>query len=282
MDKIKIAICFSGQPRAWKKAKDQINRLISEFDSTPDIFMHVWNFNSTSTNIRTVSGNTQNRHKTVSPFEIEELIKNYRPKGVKIESLGESNQIISRAQAHINSLMPKDWDGFGTASWLSPQYYGIKKAAELKRDYEIKNNFFYDVVIRMRYDTILNEKEIFRFNFNIPDKLTPLTLYACNTKEINDIPFFITGDVLFYADSHTYDVVSDYVDYLPYVFSCTKLENIQPEKLFSTYLQSMYLNVNPLIVDPKVVRPEKYFEDLKKYKAEPYMCDIGNDLSGTV
>ena len=284
MYKPKIAICFSGQPRAWKKAKHYINKFISEFDSTPDIFMHAWDFNSTSTHIRKASGNTQNIDTPIDKIELELLIKNYKPKGVLIESLETCTKIVSKTNTQVRSFMPATWDNSGCPSWLAPQYYGIKTAAELKRDYEIKNNFFYDVVIRMRYDTFLTFEETILFNFNMPVKLAPLTLYCSNTKKIDDLPFFIAGDILFYADSHTYDIVSDYVDYLPYIFKIyggeKDAKTVLPEKLFSIFLQSMYLDVNPLVVDPKVIREDQYFEDLKKYKEEPYKCDMhGNDLS---
>ena len=62
MEQLKIALCFSGQPRAWKLALPSIQSFIAEFDTPPDIFMHVWDFNSTSNHVNNVSEGKLHTH----------------------------------------------------------------------------------------------------------------------------------------------------------------------------------------------------------------------------
>lgn len=276
MDSLKVALCFSGQPRAWKIALKSIQEFISEFTFKPDIFMHVWNFNSTSNHVVGVSKGKIWEHTLIDKQELDHLAQCYNPTDILIEDRKKSQNIADRTLRRIVDNKKENVDVKYTPCYLAPQYYGIKKAAELKRNYELKHNFTYDLVIRMRYDTVFLENSAFLFNYEL-EKPKPSTVYSTHTFPQDEIPFMKVGDIFFYSDSHTYDIVAQYVDYLPYVFESTRkfLHGSEPHLLLSTYLQSMFLNICSLTINHKIARQEYYFDKLKEFNVKPYDCDIG-------
>ena len=164
----------------------------------------------------------------------------------------------------------------GCPFWLAPQYYSLKRANDLKCEYEVENKFFYDVVIRMRYDLFLHDwtiKDFFELNSSI--SFEPFNFYGTHIRSIDEYPYCIIGDVFFWADSHTYSTISEYVNYLPHVFAKNFPRDLSPEKLFGYFIRSSYFNFHSFKLDPKVARSKEYFELLQQNGHEPYLCDIG-------
>jgi|SRR6056300_521163 len=277
MSNLKIAICLSGQPRAWKTALPFIKGFISEFSTPPDVFMHAWNFNTTSNHVVATSKGEIYKHTIIEQEEIAELLESYNPIRFILEGREISESISARVLRQIVNFRKKDVESFGTPEWLAPQYYGIKKAGELKSAYEIENGFVYDIVIRMRYDSFFTINDIVEFHYTLK-KPKPFNIYSTHTSLIENLPFVTVGDILFYSDSNTYDIISQYVDYLPYVYemSGSNTKNFTPHLLLSLYLQSMFLTINSIHIDSKIVRSDSYFSNLKSYEKNPYGCDIGS------
>jgi hypothetical protein len=128
---MKIAICFSGQVRSLNLCIDNIKKnIIEKLPNKPDIFCH---FSPFSDN-----------------FEKEwETAKLLNPTILKFEKDPEySKELLELCEF-------KKGSGLHTGvSGLLGQLYSIYRSNELKKEFEIKNTFKYDVVFRIRPDQI--------------------------------------------------------------------------------------------------------------------------------
>lgn len=277
MKNLRVALCFSGQLREWKKAEPTIKKFIQGFNIPPDIFMHAWDFNSTSHAVKLVTGIQKEEITPIQKIELEELKTSYNPKKLQVESFEKCRLIEERLHCKIKSILDLKIDQELQQSpyWLGGQYYGVNRAGLLKTNYEIENLFYYDLVIRMRYDTFLTNKFIEFFFRNDTYRPDSLTLYTTHYKVDGTFPFMRVGDIFFFSDSLTYNIISDYVNHLPYVFDAVGLKHLSPEHYFGFYIRSSYINiVHESLLDPKVARSDKYFNTLLNNNIRPYDCDV--------
>ena len=283
MKRPRVALCFSGQLRAWRKALPTIKEFISLFPHDPDIFMHVWNFNSTSHALITDPA-LDNGINLVDHKEIQDCIEELSPKKYVIENYETSNSIRDRTYFAIQSLQ-----GVGNLKessrniyWMAPQYYGINKASLLREEFEDENEFYYDCVIRMRYDAYFTKEALTNFSsYFSANSMEPFTLYGTHMQYLDRSPGVSLGDIFFCADSMTYTLASQYVDHLPHVYEALNWKFsppsifLLPEHYFPFFLRSLFLNLEHLdFLDPKIARPAEYFERLTENGRVPYGCDI--------
>lgn len=121
---MKIALCFSGQARSFQKGFDFYKKNLLSFYNV-DVFIHTWAFD-----------------------ESEKLIKLYNPVSYAVESkLSDDLDKI-----YTNTPIPEKWPARFTVSAI----YSMQKSCLLKKQYEDKNNFKYDWVIKSRTDYALN------------------------------------------------------------------------------------------------------------------------------
>lgn len=130
----KVAVCLSGQPRTWRESAPNIlhhytnNFKANEYDKEiqVDFFIHTWNRNTWK-----ITGD-EDRPRDL--YEIEQI---YKPKKLKIE--------------HQDDWTENPWVGLFTS---------FNKSVFMKRQYELENNFEYDVVVKSRLDIIHHPNEI--------------------------------------------------------------------------------------------------------------------------
>jgi hypothetical protein len=132
---MKVAVLLSGKFRnSYEEYKSIKKNLIDKYNA--DIFINY------------IYDNTID----INPIE---LINLYNPKNIQFTQL--PNTVIDIVDMVSNYSKA---DESNTLSIFS-MWYGIKKTNELKVNYELENNFKYDVVIRARFDTeILNKVEL--------------------------------------------------------------------------------------------------------------------------
>jgi hypothetical protein len=225
--KPRIAFCFSGQPRTWKKCVESWKEHLFK-ENQVDIFCHIWDYNTSigHHDIPPVNVN-------VPATEINELLETLNPKKYTIES---QKEFVPIREDQLITVSP----------WLS-QYYGIMQCARLKRQYEIENDLQYDIVIKMRFDAFFNTSIYPEFNQIKIDEYTmhgfhfgwdPIT-YAGRI-----------GDIFWYANSETYDIISDFYINIPAIESKFYRNNdgtmnfVQPETVFFRYLKKNDINLN--------------------------------------
>jgi hypothetical protein len=191
---MRVALCISGHLRSYTKTLPSIiTNLIKKYN--PDIFISTWSSPGFWSNNKSVYG-VSNRCKIFDKKDFDKIKTLLKPKEFEIEELTEDLALRFIKEAdHIISTRPQPpkyrW---GKKQNIIGMYYKINKCNELKKKYENKHNFKYDLVIRTRPDIIINNCE------NLEPKKNTILIY----NQGNDINFHI-GDLFFAGPSDVMD-----------------------------------------------------------------------------
>lgn len=188
--KKRVAVCFSGQIRDWQIASKNILHFFSSPHNdveTIDYFIHTWDTN-------TWRFPKKHHHEFVNEKhnDLEKIVNVYKP-----------------VAYHMSAFKPEEW----SLAW-DPLFYSFEYSIMLKRQYELDNNFTYDIVIKARPDTVYNPNKKFSFSNHIePGSCYTSTFISRFPREFNKFCF---DDVMFFGDSKTMDVMSGLYKY----YSC--------------------------------------------------------------
>jgi hypothetical protein len=257
----KIAFCFSGQPRTWKKCKDSweylIQRVKEKTNAEIDFFCHMWNFNTPPHNIFVKLDPKHSSVTLIPESEISEILLTLKPTKYVIEDENASKS--KYLKNHNLTLKYNKRSKFTLLYWSASQFHSLMYSAFLKQQYELEHNFFYDMCFRMRYDLYFNKEQVDIFMSDFPDKLSQNTVYSCHTGNTDQWPFIRLGDIFFYADSPTFDQVCDFVNWLPDIGTTPfpNADEVLPEVAFFYYIKMFKLNNVAIDVDPKIIRSEE-------------------------
>lgn len=184
-NKIRMAVCFSGQARYWQECHENIKWFfgheyhpVFNLPMEVDYFIHTWDTN------------TWRRPKThhyvfdnVIHTDADSIKDSYKPK-------------LFECEAWTQERFPRAWDSM---------FYSFAKSLLMKRNYELDANINYDVVVKARLDVVYNP--LTRF------PLTAINPKTCYTQSIHNFPLEFNysnfDDVIFYGDSPTMDLVGD-------------------------------------------------------------------------
>ena len=165
-----------------------------------DYFAHIWDFNTTSATDKNKGSSIEQ----VSDSELEEFKTIINPKKILIEDKDVSYDRIewSKSDTHDPSKCK-------LLGWGKSQFYSWAKAAELKREYEKENNFEYDVCMRFRPDLLFDDKNIKSLlnTFLIPKDNF---MHGVHCGYSDKFPYAYVGDIFYYANSKTFDIISDF------------------------------------------------------------------------
>jgi hypothetical protein len=188
---MRIAVCFSGQVRTGVENYQNIREILGELYDSCDFFIHTWNFCSYKTyNLSNIA-----KKPVIEPSEKFEVIRQlYSPKKMVVD--GKYIGYQTTEEYGIQAL----WHSF----W---------KSVELKKQYELENNFKYDYVLKLRMDLIINRHTPFEL-------LQEILTIENNKFKINqwfgDDPIALKNsplstDVFFISKSKEMDIAADYV-----------------------------------------------------------------------
>jgi hypothetical protein len=281
MKNLRVAFCFSGQLRTWKECYISWAKFAAKFETPPDIFCHIWDFNSNSGRVNHIT--KEQGITSVPPEEFEEFFKIMNPEKYIIEGLEKSKQADGLLNNRIMELVG-DKEMNGNIYWAGSQFYSSMHSDFLKQEYEMEHGFEYDLVFKMRYDMLLSDFDI-HILFDKPIKYNGVfipfkgpkfgTVYSIHSGKIPEWPFLTMGDIFYFADSQTFDKVSLFYYRLADIFvKSFKCRHVKPEVYLFFYIKSLMCNHVPISVDPKIVRDETYGEVIKSVNQEPYNCDI--------
>lgn len=185
-EKFRVAVCLSGQARHWKTAVSNIRQFFETNQTDPtynlpvnvDYFVHTWDTNTWR------YAKTAHNHFYNEPFsDIDGIVSAFQPKGYELQKWHPLR--FKRA-----------WDSM---------FYSHAKSLMLKREYELEQNFQYDIVVKCRLDVVYNPR--YRMCLN---RVMPKVCYSLN---VNVFPiefnYYNFDDVIFYGDSPTMDLVGD-------------------------------------------------------------------------
>jgi hypothetical protein len=145
---MKIALCVSGQPRNVDRG---IENILQNMKFDFDIFAHAWWDNEshkTTFKKRLWNGVDDEVSEFVQNDWISEMYNKFDVKKIVIEE---------QKQFDVPELLEKRKLKFTNTFNVCSGLYGIWKCNQLKKDYELENNFMYDWIIRIRYDFGLAE-----------------------------------------------------------------------------------------------------------------------------
>lgn len=200
---MKIAICFSGEPRTWLNAASSINAFYSG-DHEFYFFGHVWANNTWGNHHAYPTPEILDPHQLEmmlnSKFNFSKLVvEHHRPQidFKEYEQYDFGEELFGKKKV-LNTAIP--------TTWLSPLYSSMM-SNHYKYQYEHDNDIHFDVVIRARLDVCYTPKRT--INHYLDKTLQPHGLY-CSThyfkKEymlpcINDVFYFGSSDVMDIIDS---------------------------------------------------------------------------------
>lgn len=140
----KVAICLSGQPRCIEKVFPSIKKLIVD-PNNADVFIHSW-YDPSSVGTKFDGAVWAGELEAIRPDLDRIIVDLYKPTRYIFEVQRKFDISIYNRQT-IDILENKQ-NLFTTKS----MFYSIFRSNELKKEYEINNNFVYDYTIRCRFD----------------------------------------------------------------------------------------------------------------------------------
>jgi hypothetical protein len=163
---MKIALCFSGQPRDIDIIYPFIKATILDGNDV-DVFAHVWwdcdnlSYNSV------IPGRV---HKLFSPDSIDKINILYQPKRMMVEEpkIWKRKYEVTEKQLEEGPGWARDVDGgleVGKkylCNMTNSMFYSVMMSNLLKEQYSVENDIEYDLIIRNRFD--FSPHSILNFN----------------------------------------------------------------------------------------------------------------------
>ena len=246
---MRIAVCFSGQPRTWRKCYESWNNFFSKFGADIDFFYHLWNFNTLPQILN------ESTPILVNQDELDDIYAILKPKKLLIENHAKNLKVINDLLL-IREKYPKS--GGAPVHWSGAQFYSHMRSTHLKRQYEIENNIDYNICFRMRTDLIIDQVAIDDFHRKFENPV-PNTIYSCHNGRPTEFPFSRIGDIFYYSDSITFDKLAEFYRFLPVIGKVPfKHDHNPPEMIFPFFIKMLRMNNFKTTADFKVMRSEEY------------------------
>jgi hypothetical protein len=237
---MRIAFCISGQPRTWEKC---FSTWATNIQAQVDVFFHLWDYN-TEPNIVTVKANKTPETVKLTIDEKQHIVEKLQPKKFLFDS-----RYVNNTEKNQYVKEPIGW-------WCRSQFYSLWYCAQLKRQYEIENNFEYDLVFRMRTDLF------FRNEIFVPSVIKPNTLYSSYNGWMENYLRFVIGDTFYFSDSYTYDQISEFFFALNYIDTHDVVPNSvkcpPPEVALYPFIKSLGIKNISVAQDFKIMRTDEY------------------------
>lgn len=225
---MKVAICLSGGVRYPHIGFESIKNIFP--NSFVKIFIHTWQISNREDFLKTVAGlQYKEEDKTVETeldflgrYDYETiLIENYESKIQEFQKIYDSFELLPFQEG--GCIIPR-YD-IGPIS----MHYSIHKSNELKLKYEKNNNIVFDKVIRMRFDSDFEGKQLYLNN--LPNCL--------NIPEGEDWCDGI-NDQFALGSSSSMDIYSDFYNHM------NQIHNVpyHPETMLRKYLEMRNIFVN--------------------------------------
>jgi hypothetical protein len=240
---MRIAICISGQSRTWEKC---YKRWLEIFGPQGDIdfYFHLWDYNTLPSIVASHNGGRKIEDELLSEDEKLRILEAFKPK----KHIFESRKKIE----YWNCELPENKQ-FGP--WCREQFYSLYRVSLLKREYELENDFRYDIVIRIRTDLWI---------IDTPKLIVPApgTAYTSHCSWDERFNCYRVGDIFYYADSHTFDQVSEFYKYLSFIPTnwVTGVDCPPPEIALYHYLANIGIINYPAHISMKIMRSQELLD----------------------
>lgn len=185
---MRIAVCLSGQTRDIENTLDNIKSCWLNYDQL-DFFIHTWiNSEKKPFRVDTPTDFSENN--------IDFIINKLNPKSILVEQQKKFDKVY-RNSINWNCYHPTK--NPNPSQNIQSMFYSIYKSNNLKKQYELENNFIYDCVIRCRFDYFFTKKyDINNFDLN-----------SLNTKSDCKHTEYAINDHIALSNSNIMDIYSD-------------------------------------------------------------------------
>jgi hypothetical protein len=163
---MKIALCFSGQPRFIEEVAPSIKEnVIGNYDV--DVFAHLWFDDDLQSKPYKYGGTGKWKDQRISSDAINKFVEIYNPKKILVQN---SKKFLDSnlSDNYLASLKRYKWGAIDNpeepnfnirdVNNIISYYYSLQKVNTLKKEYEYDNDFKYDIVIKIRTDSIVHNK----------------------------------------------------------------------------------------------------------------------------
>lgn len=185
---MRIAVCLSGQLRGWEIGWNNQKWFWStafENKAQVDYFAHTWTYST-------------DRAGVTQPYVTRDVsVEEFR----KFASLFATKKSLLDATPQKTFYSNDHWTGL---------FYSFVKSLLLKREYERKHNFEYDVVIKSRPDVVFNPDLLCTLPHILEDSVIYTTHGGSMSMEFNMQNF---NDCVFLSNSYTMDMLINTMHY---------------------------------------------------------------------
>lgn len=188
LESCKIALCLSGQPRYVKLGYQYIKKyLLDAYDV--DMFVHTWlDFDKIGQPFQLSEHMNYGRQCILEESTLSDIYNLYKPKSFMYE---QSKDFSCATNVDYGKCIPNS---------VYSMFYSIYKSNELKCLHEQSLKFKYDIVVRCRFDIIINS-----FNFNEFDSNN----YFVSGEIHRSGQSYVPNDQFCLSSSENMDVYSD-------------------------------------------------------------------------
>lgn len=233
---MKIAICLSGQLRqSWRKCLPTWKDTFKEHEV--HYFGHTWNTRSAPNFVKVTKGIDDIEE--VPNSELQELRRELPGLEIVAQKQIEFTPGLDQALHDVN---------------YQSQFYGVMVASHLKKKFEIENNSNFDLVVRLRWDTMFDE------DWQVPEpKKDTLQVIHLGFEEGNHRSR--CGDLYWQGPTDVYDIACDFYSHFHRhpieFFEMPEKLHYGPEHVFMYYLKECNLNLEQIYPPIKLVRPKQ-------------------------
>lgn len=243
---MRIAVCISGNSQGWEKRYGSWQNLFFKIissskyintNSSFDIFVHTWDFNITPNGeiINIDNSNLLDFQNFIKPTSI--IIDNYAKYSSRGDTLTQFKHQHFDSNQHPSLLTDN-----------APELYGIMMASHIKRNYEIDNNFEYDMCFRLSMD--LNVTDTITSNIIDNFKITDdKDIYMANVIKTFEFPYDVVNYDLFFANSLAFDNICSIYNMIPLLKTEHFPTKISTNYMFGYFLRMFDMKINRLNID---------------------------------
>ena len=158
---MRVAVCFKGFLRHWKQTYPNWKRLFDKYET--DVFIHTWDTDEYKDNTEVI--NLGSGSVGGVPLDIDGVEKLYNPKKFVTETYSkfhnrfvkESEWLEENRKIYAQQYPDNFWIHYSRYVPMLSVFYKWMEVSNLKKQYEIDNNFVYDVVLHARTDFLVDD-----------------------------------------------------------------------------------------------------------------------------
>lgn len=180
---MRIAICLSGQLRKWEMGIENQKwfwTTANKDNVEIDYFGHTWTYS----------------------WDRPGVSQEYTQRDVTTEELQRYQEAYNFKKLSVDN---RDQQSFRGNDHWSALFYSFSKSLQNKREYEIENNFIYDVVIKSRPDVLFSPTDSFKVPF-----LENNVIHTSHGGIMNlEYHMYNFSDILFLGNSYSMDLLNN-------------------------------------------------------------------------